>query len=364
MATEFPLAGSFSTYSTRFVDEAFGFSIGWNYAFNDAISVAGDLTAAQLLIAYWHDRYTWLASLFFLLFLVLVNFIHVKAYGELEYWLSLLKVILIVIFFFLGIAVNAGGNSMHEYRSGQLTSPLDSQQLQSIDPFPFAGAGSFVNTVILTSILSGGNHALYAGTRVLYGLSVAKQAPAVFQRTTTNGVPWVSLLAIASVSLVFFGASFLPNGGSQIYTWAQNLVGVRCSSLNVRGNFTNRSYRAWKAQGRPISDLKYPNPAGDWGAPIVIFSTSVIILVQGWSAFEHKFDAVSFVANYIELPIFLLLYVVWRVVKRVKTPSLAQIDLDSGRYYDGAEDEEDNAKIEQRRRGKCGWLWKIYGAVA
>ena len=57
-------------------------SIGWNYAFNDAISVAGDLTAAQLLLAYWHDRYTWLASLFFLLFLVLVNFIHVKAYGE------------------------------------------------------------------------------------------------------------------------------------------------------------------------------------------------------------------------------------------------------------------------------------------
>jgi AAT family amino acid transporter len=53
MATEFPLAGSFSTYSARFVDEPFGFSIGWNYAFNDAISTAGDLTAAQLLMEYW-----------------------------------------------------------------------------------------------------------------------------------------------------------------------------------------------------------------------------------------------------------------------------------------------------------------------
>jgi AAT family amino acid transporter len=47
------VAGSFSTYSARFVDEPFGFSLSWNYAFNDAISTAGDLTAAQLLMEYW-----------------------------------------------------------------------------------------------------------------------------------------------------------------------------------------------------------------------------------------------------------------------------------------------------------------------
>lgn len=68
---------------------------------------------------------------------------------------------------------------------------------------------------------------------MLYGLSVARQAPAVFRRTTRNGVPWVSLLAVASVSLVFFGASFLPNGGAEIWTWAQNLVGV-CLFLRAR----------------------------------------------------------------------------------------------------------------------------------
>lgn len=30
-------------------------------------------------------------------------------------------------------------------------------------------AASFMNTVVLTSVLSAGNHALFAGTRVLYG---------------------------------------------------------------------------------------------------------------------------------------------------------------------------------------------------
>lgn len=44
-----------------------------------------------------------------------LNLIHVRAYGELEYWLALLKVGTIVAFFFVGIAVNVGGNTLGEY---------------------------------------------------------------------------------------------------------------------------------------------------------------------------------------------------------------------------------------------------------
>lgn len=46
MATEFPVGGSFTTYATRFINVPFGFAIGWVYWFNDAVSVAGDLTCA------------------------------------------------------------------------------------------------------------------------------------------------------------------------------------------------------------------------------------------------------------------------------------------------------------------------------
>lgn len=446
MATEFPLAGSFSTYSTRFVDDAFGFAIGWNYAFNDAISVAGDLTAAQVLLEYWDARFPWLASLFFLLFLLLVNMTSVRAYGELEYWLSLLKVVTIVIFFFLGIAVNAGGNSMHEYigaknwtigaapfvggfggfasifvtasfafggtesigiTAGETKNPSKvmpkvirnvfyriilfylltciiigfnvpynypnlSTKSSATSPFTIVFAmagsksgGSFVNAMILTSILSAGNHALYAGTRVLYGLSTIRQAPQIFAKTNRNGVPWVSLLAVSSVSLIFFGASFLPNGGAEIWTWAQNLVGVSNQIAWLCIGIASWRFRlAWKKQGRPISDLKYPNPAGDWGAPVVVFSTSFIILIQGWSAFSGGFNVVNFVAAYIELPIFVALYIGWRLIKRVKSPTLLQIDLDTGRHEDGLEEELDNEKNEEREHGKFGWLWRLASYVA
>jgi AAT family amino acid transporter len=65
-----------------------------------------------------------------------------------------------------------------------------------------------MNTVILLSVLSAGNHTLFAGTRVLYGLSVTTpvaQAPRIFSWTTTNCVPLPTLLATSSVGAVSFG---------------------------------------------------------------------------------------------------------------------------------------------------------------
>lgn len=88
MATQYPVAGSFNSYASRFVDPALGFALSWNYWFNDAVSLASDLTAAQLLLAYWTDFPGWVVSLIFFVFLLGVNFIHVRAYGELEYWLA------------------------------------------------------------------------------------------------------------------------------------------------------------------------------------------------------------------------------------------------------------------------------------
>jgi len=222
-----------------------------------------------------------------------------------------------------------------------------------------------MNVVILTSVVSAGNHALFAGARVVYGLSAIGQAPRIFLHTNRNGVPWVAVLAVASVSLIFFGASFLPGGAGQIWTWAQNLVGVSNQIAWWCIGVSSWRFRcAWVAQGRKIEELKFPNPLGGFAAPAVVFSTSAIILIQGWSAWKGGFDKISFVSNYIELPLFALLYVIWRLVKHTPTPSLLDIDVDAGRHVEGPEDTKNNEDINRRERGKYGWLWKIYGLVA
>ncbi len=85
-------------YLRRFVDDAFGFALTWNYWFNDAVSTASDLVALQLVLQYWTDNFPgWALSLIFWVILIGVNIITVAAYGELEYWLSLLKVITIIV---------------------------------------------------------------------------------------------------------------------------------------------------------------------------------------------------------------------------------------------------------------------------
>lgn len=82
----------------RFVDDAFGFALTWNYWFNDAVSTAADLVALQLLLEYWTDNFPgWALSIIFLFILIALNIVSVRAYGEMEYWLSFLKVITIVV---------------------------------------------------------------------------------------------------------------------------------------------------------------------------------------------------------------------------------------------------------------------------
>lgn len=85
-------------YLRRFLDDAAGFALTWNYWFNDAVSTASDLVALQLVLQYWTDNFPgWALSLIFWVVLIGVNIITVAAYGELEYWLSLLKVVTIIV---------------------------------------------------------------------------------------------------------------------------------------------------------------------------------------------------------------------------------------------------------------------------
>lgn len=86
MASFIPVAGSFCTFAGRFVDDAFGFALTWNYWFNDAVSTAADLVALQLVWSYWNTSLPgWGLSLIFWVALILANIITVKAYGEVSF---------------------------------------------------------------------------------------------------------------------------------------------------------------------------------------------------------------------------------------------------------------------------------------
>ena len=46
--TSYPVNGSFYNYSVRFIDPAWGFAMGWNYAINWLVVLPFELTAAGI----------------------------------------------------------------------------------------------------------------------------------------------------------------------------------------------------------------------------------------------------------------------------------------------------------------------------
>jgi len=109
LAAFMPVSGSFSTYGSRYVEEGFGFALGWNYWYNWAVTIAVDLVASQLVMNYWFpDTPGWIWSALFLGLIFLLNYISVRGFGEAEYWFSLIKVVTVIIFIAVGVLMITG----------------------------------------------------------------------------------------------------------------------------------------------------------------------------------------------------------------------------------------------------------------
>ncbi|RMD41982.1 hypothetical protein DV735_g3193, partial [Chaetothyriales sp. CBS 134920] len=412
MAAFVPVAGSFCTYAGRYVDDSLGFALTWNYWFNDAVSTASDIVALQLLLKYWTDNFPgWAISLIFLAVVIGLNLLSVRVYGEVEYWLSLLKVVTIIVFIIIGIVVNCGGNRKHQYiggkywhigdapfvggiggfasvfvtasfayggtesiaiTAGETKNPsknlprvvrnvfwrillfyvisilligLDvpynyphlSEKHTSTSPFTIvfsevgsSVAGSFINAVILTSVISAANHALFAGSRLMYTLAVEGYAPKFLGTLNRQQVPWVATLSTASISGLCFGASYI--GAGQLWSWLQNLVGVSNQLSWICISLASLRFRAGvRAQG-----LEHLLPFKNWTYPVgpilAVILNSVLVLVQGWSCFSPRFKVVDFFSYYIELPLMLVMFVGWKLLKRTHFVHLRDMDLVTDRY--------------------------------
>ncbi|KAJ3168160.1 hypothetical protein HDU88_001598 [Geranomyces variabilis] len=124
MATLIPITGSFNHYAGRFVDPAFGFAMYWNYFFGFGTCLATELAASGVIIGYWKKvvpEYVW--SLLILVLIVFFNMFGGRGYGEMEYWLSLIKIMTVIIFIIVGTLVAAGALGGHTYGFENWTNP-------------------------------------------------------------------------------------------------------------------------------------------------------------------------------------------------------------------------------------------------
>ncbi|CAO3690972.1 unnamed protein product [Umbelopsis ramanniana] len=147
MSAYLPVPGAFTTFGARFVDPALGFTLGWNYWLQWAISIPTEVVAAGIILQYWAPNLqSWIPALVFIVVLVGINLIGVRVYGELEYWFALIKVITCVLFIFVGIFVDAGVAGGNKISFTNWT----------IDGAPFVGGALSVFTTCLSAFFSFG----------------------------------------------------------------------------------------------------------------------------------------------------------------------------------------------------------------
>src|SRR6202044_1570808 len=116
-----PASGSFVSYAREFFGEKAAFVAGWMYFLNWAMAAIVDSTAIASYFHYWTAFQAvpqWTLALIALVAVVSVNMISVKAFGELEFWAALIKVLALTTFLVVGAVFLVGRFKVNGHDTG------------------------------------------------------------------------------------------------------------------------------------------------------------------------------------------------------------------------------------------------------
>ena len=95
---------SFVELAHKYLGRRWAFVTGWTYWFCWITVAMSDLTAVGMYMKYWFPSMPqWVPALLMLIFLMVLNLLSVKLFGEIEFWLALIKVVAIVALIGVGL---------------------------------------------------------------------------------------------------------------------------------------------------------------------------------------------------------------------------------------------------------------------
>ncbi|MFC5510069.1 amino acid permease [Massilia jejuensis] len=283
LVVEEPVAGSVSYFADKYGGHMAGFISGWNYWVMYILVSMAELSAVGIYVQYWFPEVpTWMSALAFFLIINSFSLLNVKAFGELEFWFAVIKVVAVIGMILFGswlllsgtagpeagvanlwrhggffpngvaglalsmavIMFSFGGLELIGITAAEADDPARSipratnqalyrvlifyigalfillalfpwtKVVQGGSPFVLifaaldsSAVATVLNIVVLTAALSVYNSAVYANTRMLFGLATQGNAPRALMKLTRNGVP----LAALGVSALATGACIAVN---------------------------------------------------------------------------------------------------------------------------------------------------------
>jgi len=123
MALADPKPGVFVSYTERYIGPRAAFVQGWGYWFCCVLVCTAELTAASLFLRPWLPGVPlWAMQLAGLALVFAINRLSVRVFGEVEFWMALLKIVTIAIFLLAGVLLLAGVGPATDASIGNLWS--------------------------------------------------------------------------------------------------------------------------------------------------------------------------------------------------------------------------------------------------
>jgi aromatic amino acid transport protein AroP len=112
MMVDEPVAGSFGHFADKYCGRFAGFVSGWNYWVLYVLVSMAELSAVGIYVQYWFPQVpTWVSALGCFLLANGISLINVRAFGESEFWFSVIKVAAIVAMIVYGVFLLASGDA-------------------------------------------------------------------------------------------------------------------------------------------------------------------------------------------------------------------------------------------------------------
>ncbi|MDR4224291.1 amino acid permease [Heyndrickxia coagulans] len=109
-----PITGSFTHFAETFIGPWAGFITGWTYWFCWIVTGIAEITAVGMYVQFWVPELPqWIPALICVAVLFLINIATVKAFGEMEFWFAIIKVVTIIALIIIGILLVFAGFQSH-----------------------------------------------------------------------------------------------------------------------------------------------------------------------------------------------------------------------------------------------------------
>ncbi|CUM68611.1 uncharacterized protein PRCAT00006338001 [Priceomyces carsonii] len=115
MVSFLPVNSPFLTMAGRVIDPAFECAASFNFWIMQSLYIPFEITAVNGMIHYWRDDYSPAITLCIQIAIyAVINVFAVRLYGELEFWLSIGKLILCIGLLLFTLVTMCGGNPEHD----------------------------------------------------------------------------------------------------------------------------------------------------------------------------------------------------------------------------------------------------------